>query len=146
MSITGVERPESMDIVNPVADWLPTTIWNKLCECAEKDQHLQNLVRHTFRDQKKEWKLLYESDGTIEDSMFPKNESAINGKWSPVLKLCLLKSFRPDKLPHAIADFVRRQMGDKFLVPPVFDLEESFADSSAATPLIFVMPGNDPTA
>jgi dynein heavy chain len=37
-------------------------------------------------------------------------------------------------------------MGIKFLVPPVFDLEESYADSSASTPLIFVLPGNDPNA
>ena len=37
-------------------------------------------------------------------------------------------------------------MGDKFLIPPVFDLEESYSDSTSATPLIFVLPGNDPTA
>ena len=62
------------------------------------------------------------------------------------MKLCVLKAMRPDRLPIAIKEFVRDQMGSKFLTPPVFDLEESYADSSSSTPLIFVLPGNDPSA
>jgi dynein heavy chain len=58
----------------------------------------------------------------------------------------VLKALRPDRLPVAIKEFVRDQMGIKFLTPPVFDLEESYADSSASTPLIFILPGNDPNS
>jgi dynein heavy chain len=35
-------------------------------------------------------------------------------------------------------------MGPKFLIPPEFDLEASYNDSSSGTPVIFIMPGNDP--
>ena len=76
--------------------------------------------------------------------MFPKNDLSADGKWTPFMKLCLLKVLRPERLPQAIKDFISVSMGDKFLTPPVFDLEESFNDSSVSTPLIFVMPGNDP--
>jgi len=35
-------------------------------------------------------------------------------------------------------------MGEEFLNPPVFDIEQSYKDSSAITPLIFMLPGEDP--
>lgn len=36
-------------------------------------------------------------------------------------------------------------MGDRFVKPPVFDLNACFDDSSCATPLVFILsPGSDP--
>jgi dynein heavy chain len=35
-------------------------------------------------------------------------------------------------------------MGVKFLTPPVFNLEESYVDSTSSTPMVFILPGNDP--
>ena len=54
---------------------------------------------------------------------------------------------RPDKVVPAVQDFVEAQMGRKFVEPPTFDLTACHADSSATTPLIFVLSaGSDPTA
>jgi len=36
------------------------------------------------------------------------------------------------------------ERGEKYLSPPLFDIECSFDDSSCAAPLIFVLPGSDP--
>lgn len=37
------------------------------------------------------------------------------------------------------------KMGDRFVKPPVFDLNACFDDSSCATPLVFILsPGSDP--
>lgn len=37
------------------------------------------------------------------------------------------------------------KMGDRFVTPPVFDLNACFDDSSCATPLVFILsPGSDP--
>ena len=61
--------------------------------------------------------------------------------------LCIMRVIRPDKIVPAIADFVVSQMGDYFITPPEFDLGLVFKDSTAATPLIFVLsPGADPLA
>jgi dynein heavy chain len=35
-------------------------------------------------------------------------------------------------------------MGEKFVLPPPFDIEVSYKDSQASTPMIFVLPGADP--
>ena len=52
---------------------------------------------------------------------------------------------RPDKLVPAISKFVVENMGDYFINPPLFDLKLVFADSTCATPLIFVLSsGSDP--
>lgn len=46
-----------------------------------------------------------------------------------------------------MAQFVTDTLGARFTDPPPFDLPGSFSESSAATPLLFVLsPGSDPTA
>lgn len=41
--------------------------------------------------------------------------------------------------------FVVSKMGERFVKPPVFDLNACFDDSSCATPLVFILsPGSDP--
>ena len=43
--------------------------------------------------------------------------------------------------------FVTKKMGKRFIEPPPFDLGGSFGDSTAITPLIFILsPGSDPAA
>ena len=37
-----------------------------------------------------------------------------------------------------------RESGEKYLSPPLFDIERSYEDSTSAAPLIFVLPGADP--
>ena len=47
----------------------------------------------------------------------------------------------------ALTGYVEGALGRKYVEPPPFDLAGAFADSSAATPLIFVLsPGSDPMA
>lgn len=57
----------------------------------------------------------------------------------------ILRLFRPDKIVPAVQQYIIRDMGQQFVEPPTFDLPGSYADSSATTPLIFVLsPGADP--
>jgi hypothetical protein len=64
---------------------------------------------------------------------------------SPFQRLLLLRVLRPDKLTSAMHGFVRAALGPRFVESPPLDLEACLADSSATTPLIFVLsPGSDP--
>lgn len=57
----------------------------------------------------------------------------------------LLKVLREEKLVGGIREFVKKELGDKFIESPPFDLLGSFSDSLPTTPIIFVLsPGADP--
>jgi len=54
---------------------------------------------------------------------------------------------RNGKTIFAIKNFVKAELGAKFIESPPFDLEGTLADSSNITPIIFVLsPGADPIA
>jgi hypothetical protein len=66
-------------------------------------------------------------------------------KLDPFQRLLLLRVVRPDMLTTAIHGFVKGAMGPKFVETPPLDLEVCYADSTAVSPLIFVLsPGSDP--
>lgn len=55
------------------------------------------------------------------------------------------RCIRADKVAIGVQGFVVSKMGDRFVKPPVFDLNACFDDSSCATPLVFILsPGSDP--
>lgn len=63
----------------------------------------------------------------------------------PFQRLLLLRVLRPDMLTTGIHSFVKSSMGQKFVESPPLDLEVCYSDSTATTPLIFVLsPGSDP--
>jgi hypothetical protein len=77
--ISGTENP--MDIPNPVTEWMPNNLWNKLCEYANKDREFMMLVTN-FRDSNVEWKKLYDREGEFDEDVYPKNDASGSGKWT----------------------------------------------------------------
>lgn len=68
-----------------------------------------------------------------------------NAKLSTFQKLLFLRCIRPDKVMMAIQAFVVEHMGARFIEPPTFDLNATYRESDATTPLIFVLSaGADP--
>jgi dynein heavy chain len=60
-------------------------------------------------------------------------------------KLAVIRCLRPDRMILALRDFVRDNMGERFIVPPIFELTGPYKESSPDTPLIFVLSsGSDP--
>lgn len=139
-NISGHDNP--LRLANTSKEWLPQPIWNKLCTCAHKDSLFDSLVKN-FSLCDAEWQKLYECE-VLTDDLFPPNKDSIQGAWSPFMKLIILKAMRPDKLVQAIKEYVLHELGAEFLNPPIFDLDQSYGDSSSSTPLIFVLPGTDP--
>eukprot|EP00878_Enallax_costatus_P015185 GHUV01015897.1.p1 GENE.GHUV01015897.1~~GHUV01015897.1.p1 ORF type:complete len:755 (+),score=209.16 GHUV01015897.1:720-2984(+) len=57
-------------------------------------------------------------------------------------KLLVLRCLRPDRVLAGVQEFVAIQLGHGFIEPPPFDLAACFKESTAATPLVFVLsPG-----
>ena len=61
-------------------------------------------------------------------------------------RLLVLRCLRPEKIMAAVSRLVEHTLGADFIAPPPFDLGSAFLDSSATSPLIFILsPGVDPS-
>ena len=73
--------------------------------------------------------------------------AAIRDQCNSYHKLLIMRTIRPDKIIPAVQDFVAEKLGAKFIEPPPFNLAQIYSESSALTPLIFILsPGSDPFA
>jgi len=55
--------------------------------------------------------------------LFPPFETSISKEYPLIMKLIIVKCIRPDKLPEAMQNYVFREMGQRFLSPPIYDIE-----------------------
>ena len=70
--MTGLENP--LNLPNPTS-WMPTYIWNKLCQYAEADGMFDLLVRR-FKNEEKKWKELFDCENLSED-LFPQMSAGL---------------------------------------------------------------------
>lgn len=79
------------------------------------------------------------------------HKEPLPGKWNDKLnsfqKMILLKAVRPDKVTMAVQEYIIEQIGEEYIKPPTFRLDQCFGDSANITPLVFVLStGSDPIA
>jgi dynein heavy chain len=68
-----------------------------------------------------------------------------NEKLDQFQKMTVVRVVRPDKVVQMVIEFVKKNLGPKFVEPPPFDLAKSFGDSHALAPIVFILsPGADP--
>ncbi|KAJ3097104.1 Dynein heavy chain 10, axonemal [Phlyctochytrium planicorne] len=79
---------------------------------------------------------------TPETEPFPMEYSE---KLTPFQQLCLLRCFRTDRVYNAVTNFVIKNMGEKYVMPPVINYQNIFDQSSPTGPVVFILsPGADP--
>uniref|UniRef100_A0A8C3GR01 Dynein axonemal heavy chain 1 n=1 Tax=Cairina moschata TaxID=8855 RepID=A0A8C3GR01_CAIMO len=128
---------------NPAPDWLSERAWGDILA-------LSNLKNFSgFAD---DLTANLEAFRAIFDSPEPHREP-LPQKWDTELdafqKLLVLRCLRGDKITNAMQDFVALNLDQTFIEPqvPTTDLSVVFRESSATTPLVFVLsPGTDPAA
>jgi dynein heavy chain len=120
----GLDNPHP----NPAPAWLTDKSWAEIVR-ASALPNLAGLHQHVS-EQIGAWKRLYD------DSM--PQELAYPAPWHQVQdldKLIVLRCFRPDKMVPAVQEYIVRNLGQKYVEPPPFDLGGSYNDSSSCTPL-----------
>jgi dynein heavy chain len=129
----GLDNP----FANPSA-WLPQKSWDEMCRLDSLPSFKD--IRKKFLSQKDQWKAVY-------DSTEPYNEK-FPGEWDNLKgfpRICIIRCIRPDKIIPMVQNFVRAELGQKYIEPPPFDLARSYSDSLNTSPLVFVLsPGGDP--
>uniref|UniRef100_A0A8V1A4F4 Dynein axonemal heavy chain 1 n=1 Tax=Gallus gallus TaxID=9031 RepID=A0A8V1A4F4_CHICK len=126
---------------NPAPDWLNERAWGDILA-------LSNLKN--FSGFANDFVANLAAFRAIFDSHKPHRQT-LPGKWDVELdafqKLLVLRCLRGDKITNAMQDFVALNLDRHFIEPQTADLSIVFRESSATTPLVFVLsPGTDPAA
>ena len=74
----------------------------------------------------------------------------IPGEWEQACnefqKILFIRSCRSDRISFCLTTFITKNLGQRFVEPPVLDVKAVLEDSVAHSPLIFVLSsGVDPT-
>ncbi|XP_048509500.1 dynein axonemal heavy chain 3 isoform X1 [Athalia rosae] len=124
---------------NPAPSWLTEKSWSEIVRATE----LTGLgaFQSSLENNISEWKTFYDLTNP-QDYAFP---APFANEGKTLKKLVILRCIRPDKIVFAVQAFIVEHMGQSFIEPPPFDLQDSYNDSSNISPLVFILsPGSDP--
>ncbi|OWF46435.1 Dynein heavy chain 6, axonemal [Mizuhopecten yessoensis] len=161
--LTAMERLEAQsnpDKVKIPPKWIIDTTWRQVEHLDVSMAVFKNLCR-SIMTHKAQWELfhlnsnpykLMQKPFDMADVKDPPTDSpdGLVMDWenlSGFQKLLLIKVLRPETLISSVSAFIRDQMDSSYLSTGTFDLKEIYEESSAKTPLIFILsPGCDPAA
>jgi len=128
------------DQPNPARAWMTDSSW-KECLKLSRLAGFEGLDTSVITEPDS-WKAVYDSEEPHKIEL----PGAFAGV-SPFHRVLITRVFRLDKVTAAVQDYVASVLGQRFILPPPFDLGACYSDSSNTTPLIFVLSqGSDPTA
>ncbi|KAJ3639667.1 hypothetical protein Zmor_003011 [Zophobas morio] len=117
-------------------DWLPHKSWTKL-HTIQNIEIYQNFAQFVI-DNDDDFRKIFDSKAPEEET-FPEPYN------SCFRKLMIISFLRPDRVFRGIYNFVKQELGVRFVKPPLFDITSSFIESYILSPLIFILkPGSDP--
>uniref|UniRef100_A0A3P8VN13 Dynein axonemal heavy chain 2 n=1 Tax=Cynoglossus semilaevis TaxID=244447 RepID=A0A3P8VN13_CYNSE len=134
-----LDKEEQMN--NPCNNWLTDSCWDNITELNK----LTNLhgIMDSFKDHPDDWNLWFTS-ADPENAALPNWENSCDD----LQKMLVVRSLRQDRVPYCVTSFIIKNLGPRFVEPPVLDMKAQVVEESTCrTPLIFVLsPGVDPTA
>jgi dynein heavy chain, axonemal len=135
-----LKGPRAQGQENPLREFVSDTVWACVMALRELDDY--STLPDDLQGSAKRWREWLELERP-EDEPLP-------GDWkrmSDFDQLLLFRALRPDRLTSAMSRFVRTIIDAKFTQSMPYNLERSFADSSAAVPMfVFLSPGVDVAA
>jgi dynein heavy chain len=126
-------------IKKPVT-WMSDQGWKDLLKFSTLYANFGMLPQYV-RDNEKVWKE-WASLETPETSELPMEFS---NRLNAFQQLCLLRCFRVDRVYNSVTNFVIKNMGEKYVMPPVINYNNIFEQSTPSSPVVFILsPGADP--
>ncbi|KAL2608324.1 hypothetical protein R1flu_026897 [Riccia fluitans] len=131
---------EKAEKLNPFVDWFPEQGWQDLMRMVDLGQQFRDMVAH-FEGNEAEWRAWYDEEKPEEISMPGNFTEAMN----LFEQLLVLRCFRIDRITVALTRYVMDKMSEKYVTPPVLDYKNIHRQSSALSPIVFILsPGADP--
>jgi dynein heavy chain len=123
--------------------WLTQSVWVGLVNLSRLPAFAG--LDENVSDQLDEWHAYWQSKNPSTMALPSIGGTSWSDKLNAFQRLLVLRCLRPDRLLPAIQSFIGDNLGKQFTEPPLFDLQSAFEDSSASTPLVFLLsPGMDP--
>jgi len=140
---------DSVPMTEEIAMWLPENLWNKLKGLEEQLATGEDKLVPFFEEicdkfcmDAEEWEDWYNHNNP-ETHPMPGDFAENLGNAE---KLLILRALRPDRMTVALQNYLTETMGTSYVEQPPFDMTKAYQESSASTPLFFVLfPGVDPT-
>jgi len=122
--------------------WIQESGWHDAHRLANGGEALASLIQDVTKNGP-EWESWYDLEAP-ESATFPMGYS---DKLDVFQKLCLMRCFRPDRVTVSTQQYIIEKMSDKYVQPPVINFMKIFEQSSAFTPVLFILsPGADPSS
>jgi dynein heavy chain len=126
------------------ASWVPERCWGELFRLNKMGGKYAGF-HDKFAKDIDAWKDIYDNVAPMKIIKDPTTRPAQMEGLDELQDILVLRCIRPDRVVPAAMDFITSKLGVKFVTPPPFDLQGSYMDSNALSPLIFVLsPGADP--
>ncbi|XP_029311197.1 LOW QUALITY PROTEIN: dynein heavy chain 2, axonemal [Cottoperca gobio] len=133
-----LDKEDQMD--NPCTTWLVDSSWDNITEL-DKLPNFHGIMA-SFEQYPRDWNLWF-------TSAEPEHAS-LPGDWenncNELQKMLIVRSLRQDRVSLCVTAFIVKNLGSRFVEPPVLDMKAVVEESTSRTPLVFVLsPGVDPT-
>lgn len=139
--VVGPTPPADPGPMGALAEWLPETVWPRVRALETIKPVFEKLSEDMTNDSSK-WAAWYNDEKPETLPLPGEYKTAV----SSFHLLLLLRAMRPDRLVAALTVYVSGKMGQEYVVQKPFDMAATFAESSKANPIFFVLfPGVDPT-
>ena len=147
--IASASAADPVPMSEEIACFLPEVLWNKLRGLEEALAVGEEKVIPNFEEisdkvamDAEDWNEWYNSP-TPETAIFP---GELGEQLKTIEKMLLIRALRPDRVSEALKAYLTETMGSNFVEQPPFDMLSTYQESSASTPIFFVLfPGVDPT-
>jgi dynein heavy chain len=126
----------------PPFPWLSDAGWHDAHRLKASHQVFGTLLDDVTNNGE-EWEKWYD----LEAPESAKMPNGYSDKLDMFQKLCVMRCFRPDRVTVSTQMYIIEKMSDKYVQPPVINFMKIFEQSSAFTPVLFILsPGADPSS
>ena len=130
---------ESASIANPTT-WITDQGWKDIVKLSTLNSNFAS-IPNQIKKSPEIWRLWVTLEAP-ERIDFPFEYS---NTLTPFQQLCLLRCMRVDRVFNSVSDFIIKNMGEQFVMPPVVNFANIFDQSSPSSPVVFILsPGADP--
>ncbi|KAE9123159.1 Dynein alpha chain, flagellar outer arm [Phytophthora fragariae] len=125
-----------------LSEWMSETVWLRLRKLEENITSLQKLTTY-MRSDSEEWREWCDAEKPELKPMPGQYKTSI----TPIQLLHIVRVLRPDRMIFALRSYLGDTFGKQMVQQPPFDMEAAYQETSASTPMFFVLfPGVDPTS